>query len=266
MPWSWATLMTSSPTSACISTPSTVTVTRRAACPVTLVELTASQGRRWQGRRTRRSRPYGEDEDAANGVPGRPETAKRCWSGRLALALLHMSHHVIPEELVQADDGRHGRRAQWADRGLGEGGVEAGRGVVADVEEAVEVGVAALAVLNAVEDLLAPPGAFPAGGALAAALVGEELGQPQRHPHRAGVLVVDHDRPRPEHDAVLLGDEVHVEGHVEVLVGQPLRRRTARDEELDRPGPGQAAAEVVDQLAEGKAQLELVVARLVDVA
>src|SRR2546423_11716499 len=50
--------------------------------PGTLVMLTASQGRRWQGRRTRGSGDYVEEEDAASGVPGRRERAERARSGR----------------------------------------------------------------------------------------------------------------------------------------------------------------------------------------
>src|SRR5256714_9086879 len=48
--------------------------------PGTLVMLTASHGRRWEGRRTRRSGDYVEEEDAASGVPGRPGPAERLRS------------------------------------------------------------------------------------------------------------------------------------------------------------------------------------------
>src|SRR5437879_5830359 len=52
--------------------------------PGTLARVRASQGRRWQGRTTRRSGYYVEEEDAASGVPGRPEPAERCRSRHLA--------------------------------------------------------------------------------------------------------------------------------------------------------------------------------------
>src|SRR5439155_12850528 len=84
-----------------------------------------------------------------------------------ALALLHVLEDLVAEERVEADDGGDGGRAQRADRGLGEGGVETRADVVAHVEEEVEVGVAPLAVLDAVEDLLDPARPLPAGRALA---------------------------------------------------------------------------------------------------
>ena len=50
-------------------------------CPVTLAMLRASQGRRWEGRRTKAHLTCVEDEDASSGVTGRSERGKRHWSG-----------------------------------------------------------------------------------------------------------------------------------------------------------------------------------------
>ena len=50
-------------------------------CPVTLVISRARQGCLWQGPRTKAHFMCFEDEDAASGASGRPESGKRCRTG-----------------------------------------------------------------------------------------------------------------------------------------------------------------------------------------
>ncbi len=52
-------------------------------CPATLAMLRASQGRRWEGRRTKAHLTCVEDEDASSGVTGRHERGKRLLVGAL---------------------------------------------------------------------------------------------------------------------------------------------------------------------------------------
>ena len=76
---------------------------------------------------------------------------------------------------------------------------EAGREVVAEPEQQVEVLGAAVAVRHPVEHLLDPARALTARRALAARLVGEELGDAPRDQQRVDGLVEHHDRPGAEH-------------------------------------------------------------------
>ncbi len=50
-------------------------------CPVALVMLRASQGRRWEGRRTKAHLTCVEDEDASSGISGRLDRGKCYRSG-----------------------------------------------------------------------------------------------------------------------------------------------------------------------------------------
>src|SRR3954466_15300839 len=114
----------------------------------------------------------------------------------------------VHEELVaEQADGRHDRagdgRPERADGGLLRRPAEAGGDVVEHVDQQVEVGLAALAGLDAVHDLLGPAAALTAWRALAARLAVEELAEPPRRPHDAGRVVHGHDGPRPKHGAGL---------------------------------------------------------------
>ena len=233
MPLSCAALINSSPGCASNVTPSTVTVT---------VVFFAS--------------------GASDSVVGHACTPASCCRSQAL-------EHLVAEELVHAGDAAHRRRTERADRGLHERRVrDAGRDVAADRDQEIEVVGTTRAVRHAVEHLLDPARAFAARRALAARLVREELGEPPRDEHRVDGLVEHHDRAGAEHDAERLLHEVHVERRVEVLVaaGEPLRRRAARDEELDLAVLADAAREPVDQVAERHAELDLVVAGLVHVA
>ena len=124
--------------------------------------------------------------------------------------------------------------------------------VVAHVEEQVEILLAPVPVLDAVQHPLQPAGSLPAGGALAARLPREELGDPPGRPDHAGRRVHDRDRPRAEHRAGL-GHLVLTEGEVELVGAEPRGRDPPGDDRLDLAAAGDAAAQHrrVDQVPEG---------------
>ena len=95
--------------------------------------------------------------------------------------------------------------------------------VVADVEQLVQVSLAALAALQRVAQLHHPVRALAARRALAAGLVLVELHPPQCRPDHAGGLVEDLQRPGAEHRPGRV-DRLEVERHVEMLVGEDGRR------------------------------------------
>ena len=161
---------------------------------------------------------------------------------------------------------RHDARAERADRRLRERGVQAGDDVVTEVEHQVEVVGPPEPVRHAVQDLLDPTRPFATRRALAARLVGEELRQPPRDEQRVGGLVEHHDRSRPEHGLEVVLHVVHVGGLVEMLGHQPRRRRAARDEELHAAPAGHSPGEALDELAERRTELDLVVGGPLDVA
>ena len=98
--------------------------------------------------------------------------------------------------------------------------------------------------------------------------MGEEPGDAPRRPHRARGLVHGDDRSRAEHRAGL-ADLVLVEGKVELVGAEPVRRRAAGDERLKPVVAADAAAArgIVEEVAKGGlAHLDLVVAGPLDVA
>src|SRR5207248_3384682 len=92
--------------------------------------------------------------------------------------------------------------------------------VVADVEQEVEVLLAAGALLDAVHHLVEPARAFTARRALTARFVVEEAGDAPRRPHRARGVVHHHDRPRAEHGA-RLAHGVLVKAHADLVWAEP---------------------------------------------
>src|SRR4051794_7239626 len=92
-----------------------------------------------------------------------------------AAALLDVDQVLVAEPLDRRRDGRHGGGAEGADRRLLRRPRDAGTDVVAHVEEQVEVFVATLPVLDAVEDVFEPHRAFATWRALATGLMSEEL-------------------------------------------------------------------------------------------
>src|ERR1700681_2979771 len=89
---------------------------------------------------------------------------------------LDVDAELVPEHPDGRHDGARDGRAERADRRLpGRPGQTRGD-VVAGIEHQVQVGVAPLPRLDALQDLLQPAAALPAGGALAARLDVEEPG------------------------------------------------------------------------------------------
>src|SRR5215211_5135091 len=174
-----------------------------------------------------------------------------------AAAAGHVLVELVAEELQGGDD--------RAGRPVAEGAEGAPEDRVADVLEGVHVLGPALARLQPAEDLAHPVGALPAGGALAAGLVGVELGEVQAGPDDADVLGEDHHRGRAE-QAAGAGDALEVHRGVEVVGGQHRGRGPARGPGLEGPAVAQAAGRAHDDLAGRHAQGELEVARVDDVA
>src|SRR3954453_8586323 len=112
----------------------------------------------------------------------------------------------VHEELVaEHADARHDRawdrRAERADRCLPRRPRQAGRDVVTDVGEQVDVGLAPLSLLDAQQDLLEPATALATRRALPARLAVKELGQPVGRPDHARGVIHGDDGPRTEHGA-----------------------------------------------------------------
>ena len=92
-----------------------------------------------------------------------------------------------------------------------------------------------------------------------------ELRELQRDVEHRRRVVDDDDRARAEHRPGLR-QRVEVVGDVEVRRGQHRRARAAREPELDAAALGRPAGEVEDDLARGRAELDLVVAGPLHVA
>ena len=106
-------------------------------------------------------------------------------------------------------------------------------------------------------------GAFPAGSALAAGLVADELHEVLGHVDHAAALVHDHHAARAHHGAQLLQLAV-VGGHVQVLLGDAAAAGAADLHGLDLVALGRAAADGVDHLAQRDAHRHLYQAGVAD--
>src|ERR1700677_4532286 len=185
-----------------------------------------------------------------------------------AASLLDVDQELVGEHLDGRPDRRGDRRPEHADGGLLGWPRQTGGDVVAGVEEEVKILLPAVAGLDALHDLLQPAGSLATGGALAARLPEEELGDPPGRPYRAGVVVHDHDRPRPEHRPGR-AHLVLTEGQVDLVRSEPRGRHASGDERLQLASVGDAAAEHrgEDQVVEGGLDhLQLEHAGVVDVA
>ena len=151
------------------------------------------------------------------------------------------------------------RARDRAGRAVTQGAERAAQDVVALVEQEVEVGLAADALLEVGQGLHQPPGALAARRALAARLVLVELGPAQHRPDHAGGLVEDLQGAGAEHRPGR-ADRLEVEGDVEVLGGQDRRGGPARRPELQLVALADAAGQV-DQGAQGDAQRRFVLTR-----
>ena len=136
---------------------------------------------------------------------------------------------------------------------------------VADLIQEIEVRALAAALLELRQDLHQPAGADAARRALAARLVHVELLRSERELHHAAAVVDDDDRRRAEERARRL-DRVVVHRRVDLGGRQHRNRRASGDDRLQLAAPGDAAGDVVDQLAQRRSQRALVVPGLRDVA
>ena len=126
------------------------------------------------------------------------------------------------------------------------------RGVLdhfAQLDQPLDVGLFALALADAVEDLQHPLGAHAAGDALAARFLLDELQEEAGHVDHAAVLVHD-DQAAGAHDRAQFRERLVVQRHVEVLLGDAAAGRAADLGRLELLARGDAAADVVDQVAQ----------------
>ena len=114
------------------------------------------------------------------------------------------------------------------------------------------------------QQLLLADAADPARDALAARLVAEELGDPSERADQVGRLVEDHHDPGTERRADL-ARPLEGQRRVERLGANEHARRAAEQDGLDRPAARDSAGQV-DEVAQGRAELDLVDAGPGDVA
>src|SRR6266540_1834244 len=174
-----------------------------------------------------------------------------------APALVDVALELVAEALHVLDDRPRGEVAERAQA--------LAQDPVADREQEVELGLLGAPFLELLEQLHHPARPLPAGRALAARLVHVELGRAERQLHHAGA-VVDHDHRRRSELRSRLRDRVEVEIRVELVRRHHRGRRAAGDDRLQLPSLGDAASDVVDQLPQGRTELELVVAGPLDVS
>src|SRR3954451_634163 len=186
-------------------------------------------------------------------VDRREDVLERRLAAERTAAVVDVLLELLAESVHVARD-RHRRRVAERAEALAED-------AVADVEQQVEVALLRAPVLERVEDLHHPPRADAARRALAARLVHIELRDTEAELHHAAAVVDRDDRARPEHRAGLR-ERVVVERWVDLGRGEDRRRRSAGDDRLELAPVGDAAAELVDELAQRRAVLELEVAAL----
>ena len=124
---------------------------------------------------------------------------------------------------------------------------------LAEVVEQREVRVAVLAGADPVDHLDAADRADAAGRALAARLLGAELHGEAGHAGHVDGVVEDHDAAVADHRADR-GERLVVDGDVEAAHRQVGAERTADLHGPHRTTRGRAAAEPLDQLAQGDAE------------
>ena len=172
-----------------------------------------------------------------------------------------LGQHVVLElvpEVAQAGEHRVGRTlAQPAERHVA--------GHAAELVELVEVLQRGRAVGEAVEHREGLVEAHAAGHALAARLGVGELHEVARDVDHA-VVFVHHDHAARAHDRADLGQRLVVDGRVEHVQRDAAAGGTAGLHRLDLAAVGGAAADVVDELGQGRAQGHLHEAGVLDLA
>src|SRR5215213_10488887 len=189
-------------------------------------------------------------------VDGRENPLQRRLAAEWAPALVDVPLELLAEALDVLDHRAGGKVAERAQAPPHD--------AVADVEEQVELGLLGAAVLQLLEELRYPTRSLATRGALPARLVHVELRRSQRELHHAGP-VVDHDHRRSTELRPGFCNGVVVEVRLQLIRRHHRRRRAARDDRLQFAPAGHAATDVVDQLPQRRAELELVVARPLDV-
>src|SRR5690606_21967555 len=137
--------------------------------------------------------------------------------------------------------------------------------VVGEVADDVEVLRPAAAALDPLEHLVEPGRALPAGGTLAAALVGEEAAGVEQVIDHARLLVHDRHGRRAEAEAAGLADVLEVELRVELVGRHDAHADPSGDDRLGLAALPDAAAVLVDQLAGRDAERQLDADLAVDV-
>ena len=141
-------------------------------------------------------------------------------------------------------------------RGAAERAQRAVHDVVAELLEQLDVAVAAVAVLDAVQDLEHALGAQTAGHALAAALLLGEVQEEARQVDHAGLVVDDHHAAGADYGAGL-GEALVVDRRVEQTRRHAAARRTTELHGLEGLAVLDAAADVEDDVAQRRAHRHL---------
>ena len=170
---------------------------------------------------------------------------------------LEMILKLVPPLLHDADRGQR--------RGVAERAERAPEHVLRKLVDQRDVFLAAAALVEAVEHLAQPRGAFAAGNAPAAGFVRVEMHDAARDVHHAGVFVHDHRAARAEHRADL-GHRIVIHGDVD-FVGRKQRAGTAAGNHgFQFLAARHAARDFFDQPAQREAQGQFVNAGAIDVA
>src|SRR5262249_21760751 len=136
---------------------------------------------------------------------------------------------------------------------------------VADFLQNLQILQAPVPTAHALGDLQHPGGAFPAGRALPARLVGEEPADVMEVVDNAGRLVENPDRGGPQPQAPALARAIEVQRRIELLPGSPAHAEAAGNTALALASFPDAAAVPVDEFADGDAHGQLHAARPVHV-
>ena len=195
--------------------------------------------------------------------PGAPDREVRDFSGRHGAdpGPAALVEDMLPPLFLEVLDGaeRHigRRRPEAADGG--------GLHVVPEALHEIEMSRLSLTHDDLLQDLVDVLRPVPAGRALAAGLVVEESGHPVGQVDHAD-RIVHHDERRGPEKGPRLGHRRIVEVQVELGGVEHGAGGTGGKNGLQGPSPGDASAQVFDDMAERHAQRDLVQTRPADVA
>src|SRR2546425_1957593 len=159
---------------------------------------------------------------------------------------------LVPEVLERAGDRRDLGVPKGADRAAGD--------VAAQSQQGREVVHLAFPMVATWQYLQQPQTSLPAGGALAAGLVVEEVQEIFRGPDHARAFLHHRDPAGPQHGPGLC-DRVEVHLDIQMLRDHEGGRRAPRNESLQRFVTPHPPGDVVDHLPEGDAHRHFVIAR-----